>query len=59
MQKSETQAETSDPGNPSLSTNKLEAGNNESQDKFVNKHPIFERKTKVVGNDSFLKQIFS
>ncbi|RNA13666.1 activator of basal transcription 1-like [Brachionus plicatilis] len=24
-----------------------------------NKHPVFERKVKVVGNDSFLKQIFS
>jgi hypothetical protein len=26
---------------------------------FKNKHPVFERKTKVVGNDVFLKQIFS
>lgn len=31
--------------------------------KFGNKnnhqHPVFERKTKVAGNDDFLKQIFS
>ncbi len=28
-------------------------------DSLKSKHPVFERKTKVVGNDTFLKQIFS
>ena len=38
-----------------------EQSNNDDEEKFVNKnkHPVFDRKTKVVGNDSFLKQIFS
>ena len=36
-------------------------GKNEIEDKQFNnkKRPIFERKIKVSGNDSFLKQIFS
>jgi hypothetical protein len=42
--------------------NKTSTGNeNESSIPFSNKrqHPLFERKVKVAGNDSFLKQIFS
>lgn len=32
----------------------------EEEKPFVkNKHPVFERKVKVAGNETFLKQIFS
>lgn len=31
----------------------------ETETKKINKHPIFERKVKVTGNDEFLRQIFS
>lgn len=34
--------------------------NDEVKNNFSNKkHPLFERKVKVTGNDDFLKQIFS
>jgi hypothetical protein len=33
--------------------------NSEESEAYKSKHPLFDRKTKVVGNDTFLKQIFS
>ena len=54
--------------NASENTKNRSANNSEGKDTnndenessfFKSKHPVFERKTKVVGNDSFLKQIFS
>lgn len=55
---SETIATTSQ---TSANTEKQNDNQNEDDTAFPNKnkHPQFDRKIKVVGNDSFLKQIFS
>ena len=39
----------------------VDNSNDENSDKYTSKKqpPLFERKIKVAGNDSFLKQIFS
>ena len=41
--------------------NEVNNSNEENTDKFTSKrqHPLFDRKIKIAGNDSFLKQIFS
>ena len=49
----ETQQETT-------AMKRSETQNDDENDSYVNKRPkLYERKTKVTGNDSFLKQIFS
>ena len=59
IQKSENNTENKEEVKEKIINN--DPSNQEDDESFPNKnkHPLFDRKTKIVGNDLFLKQIFS
>jgi hypothetical protein len=65
LQKNQENDKNSEENTPNTTNSdkkkEVEQNKEEENDKYISKrqHPLFERKIKVSGNDSFLKQIFS